>query len=112
MKLYFKNWFAKKNYCKEADFAEIYNMFYAGQTEKAVKFFEYGSCGNSVKVVTKFVPKSALIACETEEEFRELDKKENSEKALESVNKYLETETSYTFQEAVKFANLQYDAYL
>ncbi|MBQ7244635.1 MAG: hypothetical protein IJS52_10615 [Bacilli bacterium] len=112
-KLYFKNWYAKKNFCRESDMSEASDLFFAGSTEKAIHFFAYHASGRGgVNVTSTWLPKSALICCETEEEFRELDKKENSEKALESIEEWIKGEVAYSFEDAVKYAKMEYDAYL
>lgn len=116
-KLYYKKWFADKNwgpYHQDmASCAVESETFYAGSTDKAVKFFTAipSAYGSQVRIVTRFVPKSALVFCEDGDEamFGDLNKKEMAAAALETVEEYLAESTACSFQDALKYANRQYD---
>lgn len=118
-KLYYKKWFARKNWGSHDNDMESYKVesetFFAGSTEKAVKFFTAmpSGYGSQVRIITRFVPKSALIFCEEDPAlFEDLNKKEMASAALDTINDFLSCANVYSFQEALKFGQRQFDMVL
>lgn len=118
-KLYYKKWFANKNWGSHHDDMESCEVesesFYAGSSEKAVKFFTAipSGYGSQVRIITRFVPKSALIYCDDDNSlFEDLNKKEMASAALDGINEYLSSTEAVSFQKALELAQRQFDMVL